>query len=129
MKSVVNVKDIYGDISDKNRHIYLGDNGLHIRDIEIEANLPEPVEIGHVSDLHFNYCNQQDLDEAHPALMSNLENRKWLANAESVPTARRCLEFIKQSVGTAFEFSRNWSLLHHSVSRQFRWLLRICDYL
>ena len=63
MKSVVNVKDIYGDISDKNRHIYLGDNGLHIRDIEIEANLPEPVEIGHVSDLHFNYCNQQDLDE------------------------------------------------------------------
>ncbi|MBE5770300.1 MAG: hypothetical protein E7336_02880 [Clostridiales bacterium] len=97
MKSVVNVKDIYGDISDKNRHIYLGDNGLHIRDIEIEANLPEPVEIGHVSDLHFNYCNQQDLDEAHPALMSTLENRKWLANAESVPTARRCLEFISDA--------------------------------
>ncbi len=78
-----------------NDTLYCIENGLHVRDVTIDSGLGEEVCIGHVSDLHFNYCNEQDMAEADPVVMSTLENRMWLANGASVPNARRCLAFLR----------------------------------
>ncbi|MBQ8526161.1 MAG: metallophosphoesterase [Clostridia bacterium] len=91
MKQVKHVSDIY---TGENDILYTTENGLHVRDVVVEAGIGGEIYIGHVSDLHYNYCNQQDLDEANPVVLSTLENRKWLANGESVPKARRCMEFL-----------------------------------
>lgn len=74
--------------------IYRTDNGLHIRDVIINANLGVDVLIGHLSDIHYNYCNAQDFDEADPVIMSTLQHRRWLAGGASVPKVRRCLEYL-----------------------------------
>ncbi|MBQ7900748.1 MAG: metallophosphoesterase [Clostridia bacterium] len=94
MKHVEHVNDIYTSESD---NIYLADNGLYIRDVCIGADIDDEVVIGHISDIHLNYCNQQDFDEADPVLMSTYENRVWCANGETVPKLRRCLEFLKDT--------------------------------
>ena len=91
MKQVKHIKDIY---SAQNDIVYTTENGLHVRDVIVDAGIGEEIYIGHVSDLHYNYCNQQDFDEANPVVLSTHEHRKWLANCESVPTIRRCLEFL-----------------------------------
>lgn len=77
--------------------LYSIDNGLHIRDIVIDAGIGQEVVIGHLSDIHYNYCNRRDFDEADPVLMSTLEHRHWLAGGASVPKARRCLEAVKDA--------------------------------
>lgn len=94
MKDLGFVKDIVGSIDDQNHHIYQAENGVYVRDIEIDAGIGEEVTFGIVSDMHLNLCNQQDFDEGNPVILSTYENRKWLANGESVPTVRRCLESI-----------------------------------
>lgn len=91
MKEVQSIKELYRDDC---QCLYVIENGLHVRDVVIEAGLKEPVYIGHISDLHYNYCNQQDFDEANPVILSTYEYRKWLAHAESVPTIRRCFDFL-----------------------------------
>lgn len=91
MKTVEHVKDLY---KGKNSILYTIENGLTVHDVTIDAGIGEEIYIGHISDLHYNYCNQQDFDEANPVVMSTYENRKWLANGESVPNIRRCLEFM-----------------------------------
>ena len=75
-------------------HLYLASNGLLIRDVVLNAGIGEEVMIGHLSDIHYNYCNLRDFDEEDPVLMSTLEHRHWLAGGASVPKARRCLEFL-----------------------------------
>lgn len=91
-----NAKDIYvsGDRADR---IWLAENDLHIRDIVIDAGLDLEVRIGHLSDIHFNYCNLQDFDEADPVIMSTLEYRRWLAGGTTVPKARACLAFLEDA--------------------------------
>jgi len=91
MKQVPHIADLY---TDDRQELYRIENGLHVRDVVIDAGLAEPVYIGHISDLHYNYCNRQDFEEANPVIMSTYENRKWLANAASVPTIRRCFDFL-----------------------------------
>ena len=94
MKAVQPVHVIY---QDERQCIYEIENGLHVRDVVIEAGIGEPVYIGHLSDLHYNYCNQQDFQEANPVVMSTYENRQWLAHGESVPTGRKCLAFLEDA--------------------------------
>lgn len=94
MKDLGFVKNIVGSNADKNHHIYESENGIYVRDIEIDAGIGKEVTVGVVSDLHFNYCNQKDFDEANPVVMASYEHRIWLAGGESVPMARRCLEAI-----------------------------------
>lgn len=79
----------------ENDVIYISENGLYVRDVVIDAGIGEEVCIGHISDIHLNYCNKQDFDEAEPVIMSTHENRVWCANGESVPKLRNCLEFLK----------------------------------
>ena len=74
--------------------LYLTTNGLHVRDVVIDAGIDREVFIGHLADIHYNYCNYRDFDEADPVVMSTLEHRHWLAGGASVPKARKCLEML-----------------------------------
>ena len=98
-KEVVFMKDftvkscVYSSADGCDR-LALSDDGLHIRDVVIHAGIGQEIMIGFLSDLHYNFCNQHDLDEGDPVIISTLEHRRWLANGASVPTARKCLEFL-----------------------------------
>ena len=96
MRQLNKVLEVYTDPNGKAGDLYMIENGLHVRDVYIHAGIGEEVTIGHTSDLHFNYCNQQDLDEANPVIMSTLEKRLWQANCKSVPNAQRCLAFLNE---------------------------------
>ena len=66
----------------------------YVRDVTIPAGIGTEVRIGLLSDVHINYCNERDFAEADPVIMSTYENRKWNANAESVPKLQRAFEFL-----------------------------------
>ncbi len=86
--------DIVGSSADPTTWIYqLGENGVMVREAEFDFGMDETVEIIQFSDTHFNYCNEKDMLEANPALMSTYANRKWLANGASVANARKCMEY------------------------------------
>lgn len=88
------IERIYSDPRGLAGEIYKREDGFFVRDVYIHAGIGTRVAIGHAADFHFNYCNERDLKEANPVLMSTLENRVWLANGESVPNAARTLEFL-----------------------------------
>lgn len=87
--------DVVGTSADPKTWIYqLKTSGLMIREVEIDTGSEkEPVEIVQVSDLHFNYLNERDFEEANPSILATYAGRKWLANASSVPNAVRSLEY------------------------------------
>ena len=96
MRALNVIQEVYTDPTGKAGNIYIIENGLHVRDVYIHAGIGKEITIGHTSDLHFNYCNEQDMAEANPVVMSTLEHRYWQANAKSVPNAVRCLEFLDE---------------------------------
>jgi len=96
MKHTAWIKTVYA-AADGSDRIRLSDTGLHVRDVILDAGLGQQTVIGHLSDLHYNYCNAQDFDEANPAIMSTLQHRRWLAGGASVPIVRRCLSFLEDA--------------------------------
>jgi predicted phosphodiesterase len=66
----------------------------YVRDVTIPAGIGTEVRIGLLSDVHINYCNERDFAEADPVIMSTFENRKWNANAESIPKLQRAFDFL-----------------------------------
>ena len=94
MKDLGFVRNVVGTAEDKNHHVYEAKDSILVRDIEIDAGIGKEITIGVVSDLHFNYCNEEDFKEANPVVMSSYEHRVWRAGGDSVPTARKCLEAI-----------------------------------
>ena len=38
-------------------NIYTAENGVTVREVHIDAGLKKEVIIGHISDVHLNYCN------------------------------------------------------------------------
>ena len=56
-----------------------------------------PLRIAHLTDMHFNFCNQKDLEENDPVLMSTYQHREWLKNGSSVENAKRSLEHAKNA--------------------------------
>lgn len=93
MKHAERILDVFSGY-DHTDELYLAANGLHIRDVVIDAGIGQEVLIGQLSDIHYNYCNFQDFNEADPVLMSTLEHRHWLADGASVPKVRKCLEYL-----------------------------------
>lgn len=91
------VKQIFSDPSGEAGDISVIGNGLHLWSVTIRAGLDESVCIGHTADLHFNWCDEQDLAEADPVLMSTLEHRRWLAGGSSVENAARSLAFLNDT--------------------------------
>ena len=71
-------------------------NNVKVRTVNISTGWGgETVTIGQVTDLHINYCTQNDLND--PVLKSTYENRLWLKNGASLPNVERCLESLKKS--------------------------------
>lgn len=81
----------------ENDRLYINEDGLHIREITLELGLEEEITIGMLSDVHLNYCNAEDFEEADPVLMSTYKNRIWCQNGETVPKLRRCVEYLKDA--------------------------------
>jgi len=50
----------------------LGEGGVSVREVVIETGdeNADPLEIFQVTDLHFNYCNDEDFEEANPSIMA-----------------------------------------------------------
>lgn len=55
----------------------------------------ESVNIVQMTDMHINYCNENDLKD--PVLKSTYQNRTWLKNGASLPNIERCMESAKNS--------------------------------
>ena len=74
--------------------LYRTGDGIIERQVWIDSGkaLQEPITIGQLTDLHFNLCDEVDLAQNDPVLMSTYQNRKWLANGASVKNAKQCLE-------------------------------------
>lgn len=70
---------------------------MYIRDVKLDLNIGEEIIIGHISDLHFNYCNALDFEENDPVLMSTYKNRLWLAGGETAFLADMCFDFFKEA--------------------------------
>ncbi len=86
---------VTGSPADKNTWSYLlGISGLCVREAVIDAGLGgEPVEIAHITDIHFNKLNDRDFAENNPSVMSTYEQRVHLANGASCANAERCMKF------------------------------------
>jgi hypothetical protein len=69
-------------------------DNTYVRDVTVPAGIGTEVHIGLLTDIHINYCNAQDFEEADPVIMSTYENRKWNANAESLPKLQRAFDFL-----------------------------------
>lgn len=81
--------------SEKGGHLYYeASRGVLVHDVVIDAGIGEEIAIGHISDMHYNYFNQRDLDEADPVLMSSREHRLWLADGRSVEWGRNCYDLL-----------------------------------
>jgi len=91
LKSLTKIREI---CTVENDTIYETENGVVVRDVIIDAGIGHEVLIGHVSDIHLNYCNARDIEEADPVLMSTYRNRVWNANAETVAHIRRALAIL-----------------------------------
>lgn len=91
MKTTDKVKEIYASAND---NIYFNSEGLCIRDVTLDLGVGEEIMIGQLSDIHFNYCNEQDFSQADPVVMSTYEYREWNRGATTVPKTRKCLEFL-----------------------------------
>ena len=80
----------------------LGENGVSVREVLIETNSEnkEAVEIFQLTDLHFNYCNDEDFEEANPSILASYAGRQWLKDGASVPNAVAALEYASQGDAT-----------------------------
>lgn len=73
------------------RHI---ESGVYFRIHHIHTGRGrEPVEIDQITDVHFNYCNEHDLQNEE--LADTVQCRKWLANADSVKGIRNVLTMAR----------------------------------
>ena len=89
---------IKGSPANLNTYIYqLKDNGLYVREAEINIGLDKPVVITQLSDLHFNYLNKKDWEEKNPTVMSTYDMRELAKDASSVNQTRNAVDFAKTS--------------------------------
>lgn len=74
-------------------YLYDQESGIIQQQVTIYSakKLDAPITIGHITDLHFNYCNQEDFAENDPVLMSTYENRDFFRNGSSRKNAIKCL--------------------------------------
>ncbi len=90
----LNQAEFIASADNGNDLIYRIENGVWVRDVIFDLGIGDEVMVAHLPDVHFNYCNQADFDGGDPVVLSTHEYRKWLANGESVPKLRRCLEVV-----------------------------------
>lgn len=117
--------DVAGCCEDANRWIYAYADGPMVREAHIRSHKQglKPLEIVQFTDAHFNYCNQKDLEEANPALMSTLEHRLWHANGDSVHAVERAFAYAEMSdqtvvTGDIMDYL-SWGALEMTEERLF----------
>ena len=84
-----------GSEDDEKTGIYqLGLNGVMVREATIESGRGgEPVEIVQVTDIHFNYLNDQDFAENNPSVMSTYAQREHMKDGYSRKNAEACMYY------------------------------------
>ncbi|MBE6611046.1 MAG: hypothetical protein E7632_01025 [Ruminococcaceae bacterium] len=89
------VEIVHGDPAEPNTCIKkFADSGVHFREITYDTGKGgEMIEIDQITDVHFNYCNEKDLQ--NPELAYTVTCRHWLANASSVPACDKAMEAAK----------------------------------
>ena len=96
MKELVVKKMRYVDPSGKKGNIFIDEEfGITVHDVILELGIGEEITVGHISDIHYNYCNQEDFEENDPVLMSTFKYREWLANGETVELGRKCFSALE----------------------------------
>ena len=118
--------DVVGCREAPNRWISTYADGPMVREAHIHSRKPglKPLEIVQFTDAHFNYCNQKDLDEANPALMSTLKHRLWHANGDSVHAVERAFTYAETSdqtvvTGDILDYL-SWGALELTEKQLFR---------
>ena len=72
----------------------LTESGVYFREHRIKTgSSAEPVEIVQITDVHFNYCDELDLQ--NPELAYTKECRKWLADGQSAKGIQNAMGFAK----------------------------------
>ena len=91
--------DIKGSSDDPNTWIYqLENSGVMIREVEIDSGTGgDAVEVVQLSDTHFNYCNERDMEEANPAVMSTWENRVAFRYPSTQTALNNSIEYASYS--------------------------------
>lgn len=86
---------VVGSENDENTCIHkFTDTGVYFRNFRIDSGKGgEPVEILQITDVHFNYCNEDDLKD--PELAYTAVCRKWNANGDSARGIVRSMELSK----------------------------------
>ena len=86
---------ITGDDSTPEKSLFRHtDSGIYFRIHRIKTGKGGAVvEIDQITDVHFNYCNENDLQNEE--LVDTLQYRKWLAGAASVKGIRNALTMAK----------------------------------
>ena len=85
------------------RYVYPQDTEIVLREVEINTGKNSPdVVIAQITDPHFNWCNEKDLNENDPVVMSTWENRRWLrlhdgGTGRAVRNATACLDYVKDA--------------------------------
>ena len=70
------------------------DSGVFFRNFTLNSKKGgEPVEILQITDIHFNYCDENDLKDEE--LADTFEHRKWNANAASAESVKRTIPLSK----------------------------------
>ena len=73
---------------------YRYEDGLMVREFVIDTGKGgDPIEIIQLTDIHINYCNEEDLKD--PVLKSTYENRTWLKNFAVKKNLQRCLAYAE----------------------------------
>lgn len=70
------------------------DSGIYFRNFTLDSGKGGvPVEILQITDIHFNYCNENDLKDEELSYTSVC--RKWNANADSIRSVKRTMPLSK----------------------------------
>ena len=88
--------DIVGTQDDPEHWIYrLRDSKVFVREVELDSGLPgeEPAELVVIADVHFNWLNEED--EKNEELLDSQKHRFWNAEAASIPSAIRAMEYAQ----------------------------------
>ena len=114
MKRLVVKEELHN--SQKGGHLYYEEcHGTLVHDVVVDAGIGDEVVIGHLSDLHYNYCNKQDFLEADPVIMSTHWHRLWLGGGRSVSVGRCCFDVLDDADQMVFNGDTLDYLSHGSM--------------
>lgn len=90
----------YPDTPDKNLNhaMFRLPNGLKVRPIQICGGTPgKAATVTAFADVHLNFCDETDREEANPSILSTREHRKWMADGAAVPALRNAMDLAADS--------------------------------